>query len=100
MKCPSDSCRAYLNHQLICPSCDVRVCDKCHVIKHDDAHECNKDDVKSVKNIKENTRGCPKCGTRIYKVDGCDQMWCIECHIAFSWNTGEVVRDGMIHNPH
>lgn len=29
----------------------------------------------------------------------CSQMWCISCHTAFSWETGQVV-NGVIHNPH
>jgi hypothetical protein len=29
----------------------------------------------------------------------CDQMYCVECHTAFSWQTGAVV-NGVIHNPH
>jgi hypothetical protein len=30
----------------------------------------------------------------------CDQMWCTQCHVAFSWRTGAVVTNGVIHNPH
>jgi hypothetical protein len=26
-------------------------------------------------------------------------MWCIDCHTAFSWDTGQIV-NGVIHNPH
>ena len=29
----------------------------------------------------------------------CDQMWCVKCNVAYSWNTGEIER-GVIHNPH
>ena len=29
----------------------------------------------------------------------CDQMWCIDCHTAFSWATGQQV-NGVVHNPH
>ncbi len=33
-------------------------------------------------------------------VHNCDQMWCTQCQVAFSWRTGQVVTNGVIHNPH
>lgn len=32
-------------------------------------------------------------------VKNCDQMWCTQCHIAFSWESGLRV-NGVVHNPH
>ena len=31
-------------------------------------------------------------------VKNCDQMWCTQCHTAFSWRTGALEKN--IHNPH
>jgi hypothetical protein len=34
----------------------------------------------------------------IFKIDGCDQMWCPQCSTAFSWSRG-TIETGRIHNP-
>jgi hypothetical protein len=59
----------------------------------------NKETVETIKTIQTESKPCPKCGERISKIDGCDQMWCVKCKTTFSWNTGKI-RHGHIHNPH
>ena len=63
-----------------------------------DGHICDPTTLETIKLILKQAKPCPKCITFISKVDGCDQMWCTECHTAFSWKTGKV--EYKIHNPH
>jgi hypothetical protein len=63
------------------------------------SHECNPDTLATVRALAADTRPCPGCATPIFKIDGCDQMWCTECHVTFSWKTGLQLQ-GAVHNPH
>lgn len=98
MKCQVNECKGFLSQAYKCGLCSKFTCSHCYMPKEEN-HECNPDNVASTKMIKEETRPCPKCSTRIYKIDGCDQMWCTDCRTAFSWKTGAIV-NGNIHNPH
>jgi hypothetical protein len=49
--------------------------------------------------LKKDTKPCPKCNTPIFKIEGCDQMWCTQCQTAFSWKHGRI-ETGHVHNPH
>ena len=98
MKCPGDDCRGFLSTQYKCDICKINVCPKCRAIKTE-GHECKKEDIESTELIKKETKGCPQCGIPIFKISGCDQMWCVECKVAFSWRTGKI-ETGNIHNPH
>lgn len=103
MPCPNADCRGYLSSQYKCELCEHHTCSKCFDLiglsKEESGHECKPENVESAEFIKKQSKPCPCCGTRISKIDGCDQMWCTQCHKAFSWNTGKVVT-GTIHNPH
>ena len=101
-KCPGDDCRGYLSTAYKCGLCDKFTCPQCYEVigsNKTDPHECNEDSIQSVKLMKKETHPCPKCATPIFKISGCDQMWCTQCHIGFSWKSGKEV-GGAIHNPH
>ena len=102
MKCPAEDCRGFLSSAYKCGTCQMWACSDCLVVKgkeKDAEHTCDPGVKESVQLIVKESRPCPKCGERISKIDGCDQMFCVECHTAFSWNTGHIVT-GVIHNPH
>lgn len=100
--CPSADCRGYLSSQWKCGLCDKWTCPDCHVIKEggqkDENHVCNADELATAKLLDKDTKQCPKCATGIFKIAGCDQMWCTQCHTAFSWSKGHI--ETHIHNPH
>lgn len=101
-KCSDDACRGFLSTQWKCGVCEKWTCNRCHEIKgveRDGEHECDPDKVATAELIMRDTKNCPNCHISIHKIDGCDQMWCTQCHTAFSWRTGRVVENG-IHNPH
>jgi hypothetical protein len=102
MKCPFEECRGFLSTAYKCGTCQQWACPDCLVIKGKDKdveHTCDPGVKETVALIIKESKPCPKCGERISKIDGCDQMWCIDCHTAFSWATGQLV-NGVVHNPH
>ena len=99
--CPDEDCRGFLSTQWKCGICDKWTCPDCHIVKgfaRDAEHTCNEDDLATARLLASDTKPCPKCGTGIFKIDGCDQMWCTQCHTPFSWRTGHIEKN--VHNPH
>ena len=100
--CPRNDCRGFLSSVLKCGTCDGWACKDCHEPKSekdDPDHKCNADTVATVKLLSQDTKACPSCSTKIFKIEGCDQMFCTACKTAFSWTRGTIER-GVIHNPH
>jgi len=102
--CPNTAanCRGFLSTQWKCNLCNMWACKDCHEMKgeaQDTPHVCNPDNLASAKLIDAETRACPKCGARVYKISGCNQMFCTACNdCAFDWVTGRI--ETVIHNPH
>ena len=110
MACPDANCRGFLSSAYKCGLCNLFTCPDCLMIigeNKNEEHKCCEDNVKSAELIKKETRPCPVCGDRIFKIEGCDQMFCTSvrkdgkgiCQTAFSWKTGKI-ETGTIHNPH
>ncbi len=105
MKCPGAECRGFLSTAYKCGICDRSTCAHCLVqYPIDDpkgeAHTCSEDDKKTVELIKKSCRNCPCCGMSIFRIEGCNQMFCTACNTAFDWATGQLLNTRQIHNPH
>ncbi len=98
-KCPVADCRGFLSTRWKCQICENNICPDCNEVKTGDTHTCDPNSVETVALLKKDTKPCPKCGTMIFKISGCSQMWCPDCHTAFDWNTMKI-DVGRIHNPH
>jgi hypothetical protein len=96
--CPMEGCLGKLGDDGKCGLCQQMFCTDCMKDKRVD-HECQSDDVETVRELRKTTRPCPTCGVLIYKTEGCDQMWCVKCHTTFSWKSG-AISQGIVHNPH
>lgn len=102
-RCPFEGCNGFLSSAWKCGICENWSCSECFAVKgknKDNEHICNLDDKATADLIRKRSKPCPNCGELIEKSEGCDQMFCTACHVPFSWNKGEVIKTGIIHNPH
>ena len=100
-QCPANKCRGFLSSQWKCGMCEQWTCPECHELKgstRDCNHICDINNIETAKLLAKDSKPCPKCQSLIFKINGCDQMWCTQCHTAFSWKTGKL--ENRIHNPH
>jgi hypothetical protein len=88
----------HTREELVCMVCKNIFCSLCYVGKKSN-HKCDPEQVKTIAMVRKDTKHCPSCKELIYKVSGCDQMFCTACNTCFSWETGEIDK-GRVHNPH
>lgn len=104
-KCTSGDCEGIVyKSDYKCTLCKKQVCQYCNILielhKTDKGITiCNKSDIESFNMIAKETVKCPKCLSLIYKISGCNQMFCTKCFTAFDWETKKITTS-HIHNPH
>lgn len=101
--CPLEECQGVLsNEDNACITCGVQVCRRCGVVKISDDHECKPEDVKSMKMFLESTdmKKCPMCPAYVYRIEGCDHMYCMNCKTGFDWVSGRILSNAENTNPH
>ena len=99
IKCLKEGCNGFINEDYECYICYSKVCKSCEMLMLPN-HECNESDVENLKLIKKECISCPNCNAYIYKIYGCDQMWCTNCNTAFDWKTRKILDTKNFHNPH
>ena len=97
-KCPNDKCKGFINIEYQCELCDVEICKTCYEMIQED-HICNINNIECAELIKKDSKPCPNCYVPIFKISGCNQMFCTNCNCTFSWETLEIDK-GVVHNPH
>lgn len=96
--CPNENCNGFLTYELNCKLCNCFACNHCHeVIEYD--HKCNPETVETVKLLASDTKLCPGCTIPIYKINGCDNMYCVKCKVHFRWTTLKIKASVDVHNP-
>jgi len=98
IRCPAENCKGYVDGNFVCLLCHEKRCKTCRE-PFSDKHECSKETLATLELIKQDSRQCPHCHMLIYRIDGCDQMYCTVCDTPFNWRTGKIYQ-GAIHNPH
>lgn len=107
IRCPKEACKGFLTSKYYCPVCYNHYCRECHICLgktlpepgSDGSHKCDPELVNTIKLIVRDTKPCPSCKMPIFKLEGCNQMFCTNCNTGFNWATGEIEK-GRIHNPH
>ncbi|XP_072002202.1 E3 ubiquitin-protein ligase RNF14-like isoform X1 [Engystomops pustulosus] len=52
------------------------------------------EEMESMEWLEQNSKCCPRCGTHIQKIDGCNKMTCTGCHQYFCWLCSSTLNRG------
>lgn len=98
--CSAEGCRGFLSSQWKCGICEQWTCPECHELKGLDRHcehTCDPNNVETAKLLSKDTKSCPKCQAKIFKIDGCFSgstpilMWDLSTKMAQDIVVGDIL---------
>jgi len=104
--CPKEGCNGFIIDKWTCGICDTKVCSTCletigTSVQVDKNHVCDEGVAKNVEEIRANTKPCPSCRVKVFKIEGCYQMFCTNCKVFFDWTKLTIIKKtAHVHNPH
>jgi IBR domain, a half RING-finger domain len=99
--CPTTGCRGFIQNGQskkqcgTCSVCQKDACVRCLASLANttvDAHVCKVEDIQSLLAIQQDSRQCPRCTSFIYRTEGCNHMYCTNCHTHFDWVSGSILK--------
>jgi len=99
--CSAKDCKGMISSfDFKCKLCKTEVCKDCWEVISEKDHQCDKDILENVKNIKKDTKPCPTCRVRAHKIEGCNHFFCPHCKTSWDWASGQVISESQTTNPH
>ena len=94
--CPSIECRGFVSSNK-CGTCKAEICKECRE-PMSLSHKCNLENIESIKAIQKDSKPCPSCGASIFKIQGCNHMFCTNCRTHFEWETKKILKTSTNHH--
>jgi hypothetical protein len=98
-RCGVNGCPGWLDEKWFCSVCKSTVCSFCLEGKKE-GHTCKEEDIASADEIRKSSKPCPTCATLIYRISGCNHMFCTNCKNGFNWETLKPILKVELNNPH
>jgi len=121
--CPGNDCRGFVGGSH-CGTCKKEICLKCRefviqaVREREEttsaanattepekrsnlkkaAHVCEASIVASIQSISQEAKPCPRCRAQIFRIEGCNHMFCTNCRTHFDWETNRVLTSSSNHH--
>lgn len=94
-RCYIASCIGFLKDNR-CIICEKVFCPECEedITYNRNRHICDIATLNTIKSIKETTTQCPTCGTRIFRISGCNYMTCANCKSNFEYHSKKLSQAG------